>query len=154
MKKTLFVLLAGLFVLVSCNKNNGPDNIDLSGEWHLESFYSLDAEKADIDVYISFEKEDGNFAIYQKLGGGHYTEYKGTYSTSGNVATGKYSDGTAWACDYDVTIDGNTMTLVTKGLSEEETCIYVRTAIPSEVKQDAWDYAGTKSVNSPGMYIL
>lgn len=134
-------------LLSSCGKEPTADSglKGLEGEWKLESFADVPAADEEMDVYVKFEK--GRFELFQKLGGGHYSKYDGTYSVSGSVLSGKYSDGVAFGSTYRVEIEGDAMTMhsQTSTASAAEVCVYVRSSIPDSVRKDAADYSGTKS---------
>ena len=83
-----------------------------------------------IDVYVSFG--DGTFDLYQKVGEGRYFLYDGTYTLTGNVLSGLYSDGTSWGSDYDISLETDSLVLTAKNGSGEVST-YVRKAIPAEV---------------------
>lgn len=118
MKRILYILAAAfslIVLLVSCQHKEEPGT-DISGTWHLVDTEGLilDQEVA-IDVYAVFNS--GNFELYQSLGesAGRYWYYSGTYSTSGNVLTGRYSDGTRLGGvsgeGYSIHLEGNSLFL-------------------------------------------
>lgn len=144
----LCVPCACVALLSSCGKEPTADSglKGLEGEWKLESFADVPASEEEIAVYIKFEK--GRFELFQKLGGGHYSKYDGTYSVSGTVLSGKYSDGVAFGSSYRIEIKGDAMTMHSIASSQTsvlEVCVYVRSSIPDSVRKDAADYSGTKS---------
>lgn len=149
----LCVPCACVALLSSCGKEPTADagSKGLEGEWQLESFADVPASEEEIAVYIKFEK--GRFELFQKLGGGHYSKYDGTYSVSGSVLSGKYSDGVAFGSNYRIEIEGDAMTMHSIATSSSQTsvsevCVYVRASIPDSVRRDAADYSGTKSSES------
>lgn len=112
-------------LLSSCGKEPTANPImkGLEGEWQLESFAEVPASEEEIDVYIKFE--NGRFELFQKLGGGHFSKYDGTYSVSGTVLSGKYSDGVAFGSSYSIVIEDDVMTMhsldsATKSSSDSE----------------------------------
>ena len=83
-----------------------------------------------IDVYVSFG--DGTFDLYQKVGEGRYFLYDGTYTLTGNVLSGLYSDGTSWGSDYDISLETDSLVL-TANNGSGEVSVYTREDIPAEV---------------------
>ena len=134
MKRILWIL-AAVLVLAGCHKED-KKGLDISGDWQLTGVETRTVEYGGepVDVYLRFEKKA--FSLYQKLGEGRYRAYSGSFSLSGTVLTGKYSDGKDWGAGYDVTLDGNTLTLVSR-TSSPETDVYTRTTIPQEVIETA-----------------
>lgn len=132
MEKSILVLFltAILLSISSCGKTHSaePYPIDITGEWHLVSAGELPMES--IDVYVSFG--DGTFDLYQKVGEGRYFLYDGTYTLTGNVLSGLYSDGTSWGSDYDISLETDSLVL-TANNGSGEVSTYVRKAIPDEV---------------------
>lgn len=144
LKAVLTVMLC-ILCLVGCNKKPKPGDMDLSGEWHLKSFSAGNAEEAEVDVYLAFDNQSKAFALYQRLGEGHYSFYEGSFLLKNGILSGTYKDGSNFACSYTVTLEGDVLTLTSRDVAPEEICIYIREAIPASVKKDAQDY-GTKSV--------
>ncbi len=128
MKRIIYILIAAVFALVSCTKDN---SVDISGEWYGTKIISK--EKV-ADIYLSFS--DGRFVIYQKTGDQtRFYKYEGSYSVSGDVLTGKYDDGTPMA-GYIVIKDGDSL-ILTADNDSQETIVYVNTPVPAEVKDTA-----------------
>lgn len=141
-------LSVGILVLSSCGKNKVEASVDVSGEWKLETFSGVAADETDmdIDVYVKFDGQ--HFELFQKLGGGHYSKYDGTYSIAGNILSGRYSDGNPWGSRYEVSLQDGALTMhsLDTGAGVAETCVYVKSQIPDAVRKDAADYSGTRSV--------
>lgn len=151
------VVLAALFltlgVLSSCKKEVKQKPVNISGEWKLESFSSLQADDLDVDVYLNFTS--GSFELFQKIGGGHFAKFSGTYTVTGNVLAGNYSNGSPFGSKYEVELvdEQLIMTSIAEasdenadgGIKQPEVCVYIKTAIPSEVRRDAEIYAPSKS---------
>lgn len=140
MRKILYVLsvLACIAGMSSCEKSG--DSVDVSGEWHLTDTGGLiTGNGLRIDVYASFS--GGNFELYQRIGESQarYWSYSGTYTLSGNVLTGRYSDGTRLGGSsgegYTVDISKGTMTLTS--VFSGEVSVYESCTIPSEVRAEA-----------------
>ena len=66
--------------------------------------------------------------------GGEFELRRGTWTLTGNVLSGKYNDGEAWAADYNVSVDGDKLTMTSQN-EGAETSIYVRCSIPSVIKE-------------------
>lgn len=150
MKRTrIFVLLALLAVLVSCTKGKGSKDA-LDGEWKMESYYGNDAAGSAVpaDVYIRFD--GGQFDLFQKLGGGHFRRYSGTYTYNGGTVSGTYDSGLSWASDYFVSFGEDGRMSFSQYVNDGEyVCIYVRTPIPDAVRADADDFGTVKSTAVP-----
>lgn len=147
-KKGIILLIGGLMLLTGCNKcnekNNGPD---ITGEWELVSSSSLTDSKINVRIFIKFDSGAGKFEIFQKLGEGHFRKLTGTYSFSGNIMSGTYSDGVAFNCNWETAIDGDTLTMKSTGNDNlYETNVYKRCTIPEDVIQDAEDYSPVSKV--------
>ncbi len=128
MKKIIYMLIAAVFALVSCTKDN---SVDISGEWYGTKMISK--EKV-ADIYLSFSK--GRFVIYQKTGDQtRFYKYEGSYTVSGDVLTGKYDDGTPMAV-YIVIKESDSL-ILTADNGSDETIVYVSVPVPSEVKDTA-----------------
>lgn len=106
MKKILFII-AALVTLAACGDKNNPtpEPVDpvlppICKEWE-----SLDT---DVKIYLSFETEgridSGDFSIYQKTRDGGFDLYRGEWKTEGNILSGAYNDGEAWAYSYEFEI--------------------------------------------------
>ena len=132
MRRILFILTALMMIgAVSCKKEE--KNIDykakLTGEWHYVP------EDFEADIYAVFEA-DGNFDLYQQLGGGRHKHYSGTWSSEKSTLSGTYSDGNAWGSTYKMEFsDDNTMILTALNGSEDVRT-YIREDVPDEVKKN------------------
>ena len=131
MKKILYIISA-LMLMVSCGEKGGKQpeltlEQKLCTEWHSTTL-SLDA-----DIYLSFA-EDNTFELYQKIVEGAYRLYRGTWNLEEDILTGRYNDGEDWAAAYQVSIDGNTLTMTSKN-DAAEVSVYKKEAIPDTVKE-------------------
>ena len=132
MKRILYILSA-LMILASCGKDKGGDNTGLDleqklyGDWHSTSL-PIDGE-----IYISFS-EDKTFELYQKIVEGAYRLYRGTWNLEEDILTGKYNDGEDWAAAYQISIEGETLTMTSKN-DAAEVSVYKKAEIPSTVKE-------------------
>lgn len=133
----LMLVLSAIATLASCggNKQEGPEvGTAVVGEWHLLEITGL-KPNALPSVYLEF-KADKSFEIYQKLGEGRYRKYLGTYNVSGNVLSGKYSDGEDWGSDYAASFAGENLSL--KALNgSEEVCTYEKKSLSDADKSNA-----------------
>ena len=128
MKKFISLIFATVVALglSSCSKIDA--NLEkISGEWYWNSTEA----GVDMEVYVAFHT-DGVFELFQKLGEGAFRHYTGTYTFDGETLKGIYSDKTAWAHDYIVTISGNNLTM--KYVGEEVSITYVKKTIPFTVR--------------------
>lgn len=123
MKKIIYMITAVLCLITSCTKEL-PLQDKMIGDWHC-SAASLDAE-----IYVTFTT-DKTFALYQQIGEGAFRVYNGTWSLEETMLNGQYNDGTPWATEYTVTIDGDNMTLTAEGIAESYSRI--NEGIPEEV---------------------
>ncbi|MBQ7709327.1 MAG: lipocalin family protein [Bacteroidales bacterium] len=137
MKKLVYLVL-GLALLCSCNGKDNPEKpASIVGEWVLSSYttkaVTIGTEK--VDIYLKFDAS--SFDLYQMLGAGRYTHYSGTYTLSGNILSGKYSDGKSWASQYSVSIENNKLTL-TQSPDGKEVQTFTSTTIPDSVKNNTY----------------
>lgn len=131
MKKILYIISA-LMLMVSCGEKGGKQpeltlEQKLCTEWHSTTL-SLDA-----DIYLSFE-ENNTFELYQKIVEGAYRLYRGTWNLEEDILTGKYNDGEDWAAAYQISIEGETLTMTSKN-DAAEVSVYKKAEIPSNVKE-------------------
>ncbi len=117
--------------LSACSEKSVVIDSPIVGEWHLETWMSETPE--DFDVYISF-RENGSFEMYQKVETPTFVRYEGSYSVSGSVVSGIYSDGMPWSTSYTFTLsDGNNSLTMVSDTPGAETGVYSRTTIPEDV---------------------
>lgn len=147
---TMALMLCALLTFTSCHEPELPQPINIDGNWGLNSITDTRSAvigEQTIDVYIHFESDapinvtrgskvepgplvtQGVFTLWQKLGEGAFRSFKGSWTLTDNMLTGKYSDGTHWGASYEITIDdgGTRMTMV----APTETLVYDRTALPA-----------------------
>ena len=137
-KRFLIIAVAAL-ALAGCkgHREEPSKAIDVTGEWELTSITTRGASigGTPIAVYISFTAEK-TFELYQMIGEGRYTYFKGTYQLSGESLSGTYESGKPWGSVYTVAMEGDQMTLTTNGGSETDT--YRKTTIPQAVKDNIY----------------
>ena len=127
MKKILYIAIFALAAFAGCQKDKQPSLADkISGEWRGSE---LTVEAA---IYISFAS-DGTFELYQKLETEGFEVRRGKWTLAGDVLSGIYNDGEAWAATYKVTITDSTLTMT----DTAETNIYQKTEIPAEIKKNS-----------------
>ena len=157
MKNRLFILVVALLALVSCNHNGKVPEEDpqdkiaaaLVGTWNLINITdtrSVTIGSEEVDVYIIFDADmpaatkaeistpaasTGTFILYQMLGTGRYRTFRGTWTLTGTLLTGAYSNGTPWGAEYEVTLDDNDTRLTLAAPTEK--CVYTRTTLPSDL---------------------
>lgn len=144
MKKVLYIIavVAIAFMSVSCKKDKGPDvAAGIVSEWHLIEMTGYEASELP-SVYMDF-KADKSFDLYQKVGDVlRYSRYTGTYTVTGNMLTGEYSDGIKWGGDkkngitYKVSFDGAILCLAADNGSGE-ICRYEKASLPQSEKDAA-----------------
>ena len=117
-------------MIAGCNKDGGK-SLDqaILGEWHSTSI------SVNGDIYLSFS-EDKTYELYQKIGEGRYRKYEGTYTVTGSVVSGKYSDGEKWGSDYEASFEGEKLILTAQNGSSE-VCTYEKKALPDTDKAEA-----------------
>ena len=133
MKKIIYLIALAVLVLTGCNKE--PQSNDstsfICGEWR-----SMTQEEADVAaIYISFAA-DGTFELYQNLKGTGYEVFRGKWSLDGNILSGEYNDGEAWAYTYTALGHDKFLTLTTIGDDAIE-YNFVNAEIPSVIKEAA-----------------
>lgn len=129
-----FVVLV-LIAMTACENGGGKkDNSKIVGEWRIESWDNMEPS---FDVYIAFN-EDGTFDIYQQVYSLNYEYYGGSYALAGDVLSGEYADGTAWATTYTVSVSEDRSQLtMTSQESVGVTSVYFKESIPEEIKEEA-----------------
>ena len=117
MKRTVLIFAAVLLVfgLAGCNKNN-PDDLaaKIVGQWELAGaeFPTKSVTVGDevLTVYVDFQA-GGVFTLYQQLGEGRFEVFDGSWSLAGDLLSGRYSDNSVWASDYQVSVEGDVLTV-------------------------------------------
>lgn len=135
--KTISKIILALSVLaaaVSCGeKDNGPAVSEkIVAEWHLVGVSGMTSVP---QVYVDFS-QDLTFELYQKIGEGRYRKYEGTYTVTGSLVSGQYSDGEKWGSDYKASFEGDNMVLTAQNGSEEA-CTYEKKALSDTDKANA-----------------
>ena len=127
-------MLLGLF---SCSKSEEHKPLDITGDWNITSITTKSATigSQNVDVYISFQ-QGGAFTLYQKTGSGRFQKYEGTWTLSGKLLSGNYSDGTSWGTTYNVSLHDEMLTLESN-TTPVEVSVYKRTSIPQSVVSEA-----------------
>ena len=130
----IILVLSVLAAAVSCGeKDNGPAVSEkIVAEWHLLGVSGMTSVP---QVYVNFS-QDLSFELYQKIGEGRYRKYDGTYSVTGALVSGKYSDGEKWGSDYQASFDGEKL-LLTAQNGSEEVCTYEKKALSETDKANA-----------------
>lgn len=137
MKRFILILSVALLALVGCKKDNPQSaQLNIEGQWELVSA-SLGTKSANVggqtvSVYIEFAS-GGKFSLYQQLGAGRFDSFSGSWTLSGDTLSGKYSDGSAWACDYSVKVESDKLTLTTLP-DGDDSYTYSACTIPDSAK--------------------
>lgn len=121
---TILMVFAAALVFGSCQKERQTlSSESLIGIWHLSSIdgdpvgTKSFSDSQGLSVWIEFKAD--SFDLYQRASQNvSYSHYSGTWSLAGKVLSGKYSDGTPWSSTYEVTLEGDTLTL--KSPTEEQ----------------------------------
>lgn len=126
MKKFLPAILAFVLCLAGCGEKNPVVSIDISGIWKITDITPVSKAAAigdaTVDVYIEF-RSDSSFLLYQLLGAGSYRTFSGNWSLDGSTLSGTYSDGSPWGSTYEVSVNGDVLTMQSAG----EIYTYTRT---------------------------
>ena len=65
----------------------------------------------------------------------HFVKFTGTYTVSGDIVSGVYSDGLEWGASYTFSFsDGDNVMTFVSNTPNEETSVYRREAIPEDVR--------------------
>ena len=135
MKKFFAIFAVALLALVGCEQEKGNNPVggttDIDGQWHLVEW---NGEAPEFDVYIDFH--NSQFYIYQQVYSLYYECFEGTYNANGDIVTGVYTNGSAWACGYKYEVSANQLTMY----SQEDTSItsvYEKCEIPQSVIDEA-----------------
>ena len=124
-----------LVALTGCGDKEGGKNKNensVIGEWALVQWNDATPE---FHVYIDFNT-DGTFQMYQQVWSLDYEFFEGTYTLTGDVLTGKYADGTNWACGYRVSVVDDQLIMY----SQEDisvTSVYEKCTISEDIKAEA-----------------
>lgn len=132
-------ILKGLFLLpvlvfsAGCGSggDDAPRRDPLADGWVLASWNG--SEELAGKVYLQFDAADG-FVLYQSIDTPGFTAYSGTCSFTGDLLTGRYSDGTAWADAYTV-LTRTDDALVLRARSDDILSVYRKVQIPAYVKR-------------------
>lgn len=131
--KIFTLAILAVMTLVGCDPDKPQgDSGALSGEWSLATWNDVAPE---FHVYIDFNN-DGTFEMFQQVWSFDYELFKGTYTIDGNVVSGVYDNGQAWACDYEFVVDGKTLTLHSRETVKSKS-VYEKCTIPEEIKAEA-----------------
>lgn len=124
MKKLAFLIISAL-LLFSCQKQDSNIASNLLGEWHYHTEYEDDTL---VDVYLRLQS-GGEFELYQLIGEGRYTYFRGVWTYKDGLLSGTYADGSSWAASYKVEILQDAL-LLTCSRHPEEEYLYLSCTIP------------------------
>lgn len=132
-------LVALSLAALSCgksNKDNETKALNVTGSWVLSRIETKAPAVGDVPVEIYIDFAESSFTLYQKLGEGRFTLFKGTYTVTGTVLSGKYSDGKEWG-PYDMELTEEQLVLSrTDGVERD---IYTKIdAIPATVTSNVY----------------
>ena len=120
-------------LMVSCGGDKDGQQTELTLEQKLCTEWHSTTLSLDADLYIRFAG-DKTFELYQKIVEGAYRLYRGTWNLEEDILTGKYNDGEEWAATYQISIEGNTLTMTSVN-DAAEVSVYEKTEIPSRIKE-------------------
>ena len=108
---------------MGCKKEK-PVALDITGTWTLMDIQTKAAQIGDetVEVVIIFNA-DNTFSLSQMIGYGRPVVYSGTWLLDGTRLSGKYSDGKAWGAAYEVSREGDVLTM-TPDVAGAESYIY------------------------------
>ena len=113
------------------------------GEWKLATWG--DDSESSILVYIKFH-ENNRFDLYQRFSTIQWMHYNGTYTMSGSSLIGVYSDGVAWADEYEVLFSEDAMCLIRKS-NNNDISIYTKANIPTHVVEESKSPQESRSIS-------
>ena len=113
------------------------------GEWKLATWG--DDSESSILVYIKFH-ENNRFDLYQRLSTIQWMHYNGTYTMSGSSLIGVYSDGVAWADEYEVLFSEDAICLIRKS-NNNDISIYTKANIPTHVVEESKSPQESRSIS-------
>ena len=149
MNRFLNILISAALLIgltTSCGEKVSALDSGIVAQWQLSEMTRYDAENLP-EVFIEFTA-DKNFVIYQKLGDvPRFRKYDGTYSISGSILTGEYSDKEKWGSAYRVSLEAEGTVLVLTAVTldketgavtaEGEVCKYIKASLSDEEKAAA-----------------
>lgn len=121
--KILLLVIAAALAM-GCKKDNKNAPIDIIGTWELMDIKTKSAQIGEetVEVKMTFNA-DNTFALEQKLGDGRFQPYSGTWQLTETKLSGKYSDGKTWGAVYEVSREGDVLTM-TPDVADAESYIY------------------------------
>ena len=152
MKKWFYSTCMMLLAVAACGCSSDKEYVEpqldvtphnISGEWQLESWQQGQQMAEGSYVYLSIERKDALFTIYQKIDSFRARKITGRYAIEidpelGGVIRGMYDyDGGDWAHRYIITsLTADRMVWVAKD-ARTDVSVYVRADIPAEVVAEA-----------------
>ncbi|MBR5865078.1 MAG: lipocalin family protein [Alistipes sp.] len=130
--KILSLAVVMLLALVGCEPKDNKGGKSIVGEWKLVEWNNAAPE---FNVYIEFYG-DKTFEMYQQVWSFDYEYFDGQYNLTGDVLTGLYSNGTAWACGYRVSVVNGQLIMYSQE-DQSVTSVYEKCTIPEEIKAEA-----------------
>jgi hypothetical protein len=130
MKKIIYILSA-VILMAACDRMGNNDN-ELTPEQRICGEWCCTDLPSGGSIYLSLS-ENKMFELYQQISEGRHRLYRGTWKLEENILMGKYNDGEDWASSYEVTIDNNSLTLISTDESAQKS-VYQKVRIPDSVK--------------------
>ena len=113
------------------------------GSWKLSTWG--DESESSIMVYIAFHNNN-HFDLYQRFSSILWTHYSGTYTLNGGSLIGVYSDGVAWADEYEVLFSEGAICLIRKS-DNNDISIYTKAEIPNHIVEESQNPQESRSVS-------
>lgn len=113
------------------------------GSWKLSTWG--DESESSIMVYIAFHNNN-HFDLYQRFSSILWTHYSGTYTLNGGSLIGVYSDGVAWADEYEVLFSEDAICLIRKS-DNNDISVYTKAEIPNHIVEESQNPQESRSVS-------
>lgn len=130
MKRILICIAVLTLTVVSCKNRKIDTKISIVGSWELNDIQTKSAMLGDQTVSVYLDFTDTDFTIFQMIGEGRFRKFTGSYTITGDILDGQYSDGNKLGASYKVSLSGDTMIL--ESASEIDT--YTKAEIPSNIR--------------------
>ncbi|MBR5853424.1 MAG: hypothetical protein IKY74_04400 [Alistipes sp.] len=106
----------------------GGDTSTIEGVWHLTTWRGVTPS---FEVYLDITAT-GGITLYQCIENSYWEVFQSAASIEDGIIQGLYTDGTAWATSYYLTVDGDAMTWVDSN-DPTDISIYSRAELPAQM---------------------
>lgn len=119
----------------------GGDTSTIEGVWHLTTWRGATPS---FEVYLDITAT-GGITLYQCIESSYWDIFQSAAAIEEGIINGIYTDGTAWATSYYLTVDGDAMTWVDSN-DPTDISIYSRSELPEQIptKDDTRAMTSTK----------